>query len=111
MSSPIKADRPRAMSTPAMRPKLAMSLPSGLNRSETFIRTFVRYTKELENYIIRRRARPPDIQYWPYGPYWPHVRSGEEERVIIETPNHIRTLPRLLEPLWNSIQDGEYMQY
>ena len=33
------------------------------------------YSQQLEDYITRYRCRPPDIKFWPYGPYWPRYLS------------------------------------
>lgn len=81
-------------------------IPDGLGRSQTFIRTFVSYTRELEAYILRNHASPPDMEYWPYGPYWPKTKQDEPDWIIFETPKHIRRHPRIVEPLWNSVMDG-----
>lgn len=43
------------------------------------------YSQQLEEYISRYRSRPPDIKFWPYGPYWPRYYEG----VILETPRFL----------------------
>lgn len=75
---------------------------SSLRRSDTFIRTFMRYAEELEVYIQKNRAPPPDIQHWPYGPYWPKGYGPS-----VETPKFIRSAPSYEEPLWSKIRDGK----
>ena len=118
MTSPRHTLRSISQPHGTNKPGLSQSLPAmpnvqpNLSRSDTLIRTFVSYTKELETYIFKHRAPPPDIQYWPYGPYWPQDLGDDEheenwQRILLETPKHIRTNPRYVEPLWNSIQDGK----
>ena len=62
----------------------------------------MRYAEELEVYISKNRAPPPDIQHWPYGPYWP-----KGEGPSIGTPKFIRSVPSYDEPLWSTLKDGE----
>ena len=53
------------------------------------------YSEQLQDFISRYKTRPPDIKFWPYGPYWP--KSYEEE--VQETPRHIKCSPKSIEPL------------
>ncbi|GFO12547.1 cytosolic carboxypeptidase 2-like [Plakobranchus ocellatus] len=53
------------------------------------------YSDQLEDYIIRYKRRPPDIKYWPYGPYWPRHFDG----LLLNTPRHLWSAPREPEPL------------
>ena len=59
-------------------------------------RTYVRYAQQLEEFILKYKASPPDIKFWPYGPYWPPDIQGPVE----ETPRHNRQLPAHDELLW-----------
>ena len=63
--------------------------------------TFARYATQLEQFIAKYKAPPPDIKYWPYGPYWPDHYYGE----ILDTPKYIRTIPAHPEPLYNNVND------
>ena len=96
---PLIASSQHAQQQPAVSDDVTAA-----ERSDTFMRTFVRYTEELEDYISKHRAPPPDIRYWPYGPYWPS-RAGSEGPVI-GTPKHVRQLPGYKEPLWHRLHDG-----
>ncbi|KAK3798821.1 hypothetical protein RRG08_007178 [Elysia crispata] len=48
------------------------------------------YSDQLEDYIVRYKRRPPDIKYWPYGPYWPRHFDG----LLLNTPRHLWSAPR-----------------
>ncbi|XP_021377488.1 cytosolic carboxypeptidase 2-like isoform X18 [Mizuhopecten yessoensis] len=53
------------------------------------------YSEQLEEFISRYKTRPPDIKFWPYGPYWPKFYDSE----VLETPKHLNTSPKYKEPL------------
>ena len=53
------------------------------------------YSEQLEEFISRYKTRPPDIKFWPYGPYWPKYYDTE----ILETPRLSSVSPPYIEPL------------
>ncbi|CAD5114345.1 DgyrCDS3484 [Dimorphilus gyrociliatus] len=55
-----------------------------------------RYSQHLEEFISKYKTKPPDIKYWPYGPYWPPHYYGP----LLQTPKHLRTMPDYIEPLF-----------
>lgn len=57
--------------------------------------SYLSYSQQLEEYINKYKTRPPDIKFWPYGPYWPQYYDGE----ILVTPKHISDCPLEDEPL------------
>ena len=65
--------------------------------------SYVSYSQQLEEYINKYKTRPPDIKFWPYGPYWPRVYDTE----ILPTPRHITTCPNEPEPLATNDSDDE----
>lgn len=54
-----------------------------------------RYSQQLEEFINKYKTKPPDIKFWPYGPYWPPHYYGP----LVTTPKHSRTMPSFIEPL------------
>ena len=52
------------------------------------------YTDELCDFIATYKASPPDIKFWPYGPYWPE----DFRPVLHHPPKHIREIPADAEP-------------
>ena len=68
-------------------------------------RTYVRYADVLEAFISKYKSRPPDIKFWPYGPYWPADSQGP----AIQTPHHIRIIQEIPEPLYNpKLNNGKF---
>ncbi|KAL8585690.1 hypothetical protein ACOMHN_022337 [Nucella lapillus] len=61
------------------------------------------YSQQLKDYITRYRCRPPDIKFWPYGPYWPRDHDG----VHLDTPRFLRTVPPFLEPRAPRLRDED----
>lgn len=57
------------------------------------------YSEQLAQFIAKFKRRPPDIRYWPYGPYWPKYY----DYIILETPKllHDAVYPKK-EPLWTN---------
>ena len=70
--------------------------PHQPERQTTSFRTFLRYAEQLEEFIHKHKAKPPDIKHWPYGPYWPPFYYG----LVIQTPKLLSVSPRHSEPLW-----------
>ncbi|KAK7475648.1 hypothetical protein BaRGS_00033141 [Batillaria attramentaria] len=61
------------------------------------------YSQQLEEYITRFRSRPPDIKFWPYGPYWPRYYEG----VTLDTPRFLLKVPPFDEPLGPKCRDED----
>ena len=61
------------------------------------------YSQQLEDYITRFRCRPPDIKFWPYGPYWPRYHDG----VKLDTPRFLNTVPAYDEPRAPKLRDED----
>ena len=66
------------------------------SNSYNYNRTYNRYAKQLEEFILKFKTCPPDIKFWPYGPYWPDHYYGP----LYETPKHIRASPWQPELMW-----------
>lgn len=66
--------------------------------------SFWNYSEQLEEFIARYKTRPPDIKFWPYGPYWPKFYDS----IVLETPKHIRKIPTHKEPLFRSGVQGKW---
>lgn len=67
------------------------------------VRSFWNYSEQLEKFITKYKTRPPDIKFWPYGPYWPKRFSCD---VILHTPRFISKSVEFSEPLL--LHDGKY---
>ncbi|KAK3087050.1 hypothetical protein FSP39_000988 [Pinctada imbricata] len=65
--------------------------------------SFWNYSEQLEEFISRYKTRPPDIKFWPYGPYWPKYYDTE----ILETPRHCSTCPPF-EPILRGNIDTQF---
>lgn len=61
------------------------------------------YSEQLEDFIARYKTRPPDIKFWPYGPYWPKFYEDE----VQETPKHLDNWPSYVEPLLRGPNRGK----
>nr|XP_022332563.1 cytosolic carboxypeptidase 2-like isoform X28 [Crassostrea virginica]XP_022332571.1 cytosolic carboxypeptidase 2-like isoform X28 [Crassostrea virginica] len=61
------------------------------------------YSEQLEDFIARYKTRPPDIKFWPYGPYWPKYYEDE----VQETPRHLNNWPSDVEPLLRGPQKDQ----
>lgn len=72
-------------------------------RNELLKTSYWNYSEQLEEFIARYKTRPPDIKFWPYGPYWPKYH----EREILETPRFIKTVPNFHEKFLNQNTEGK----
>ncbi|VDI71364.1 Hypothetical predicted protein [Mytilus galloprovincialis] len=75
------------------------------SRNELLKTSYWNYSEQLEDFIARYKTRPPDIKFWPYGPYWPKYH----EREILETPRFIKTAPNFHEKFIDKLTED--LQY
>ena len=73
------------------------------SRNELLKTSYWNYSEQLEDFIARYKTRPPDIKFWPYGPYWPKYH----EREILETPRFIKTAPNFHEKFIDKLTEGK----
>ncbi|CAC5383170.1 AGBL2_3 [Mytilus coruscus] len=75
------------------------------SRNELLKTSYWNYSEQLEDFIARYKTRPPDIKFWPYGPYWPKYHEKE----ILETPRFMKTAPNFHEKFIDKLTED--LQY